>query len=653
MQKKALKYLSRTKQQIAKNKQLTQEINELNKKWNAMTLGYCSRILSNLSLLLDKLEAVVYVSDLETYDILFINNFGRQIFGQGENLLGKKCYSVLQGKDHPCEFCTNNKLVQDGEPQVYVWEFLNQITNKWMKCVDYAVPWFDGRLVRLEIALNISDNKILKSELNKYQEQLESLFKERTVALKENKNRYEAIIKSLPVGVYQTSPEGYCVYTNEETSRIVGIPKENMIDYLWTRSLHPEDKKSVIIKWVKCVKKKIPFRKEVRIVRPDGNVVWSIALANPYVSHDGKLWYVGTIMDITGRKKGEDRLRLSNERFSKAFNASSNPMAIISLESGTTLDANEAFLTHTEYTKKEIIGCKILELSLMLSFDQVFLSEIREAMQNKKPIKNYELRICSKNRVLRYGLLSTDIIELNDEACMLVNFNDLTERRQMERELARLDRLNIVGQMAAGIGHEIRNPMTSVRGFLQLLKNKDECVKYTDYFNLMIEELDRANSIITEYLSLARRQGANLKMQNMNDILDALHPLIQSDANNCNVNLKIQKETVPDILLNEKELRQLILNLVRNGLDAMPEGGTLILKTQKKGKKVVLSVQDQGKGIAHSIMDKLGTPFVTTKDNGVGLGLATCYSIASRHKANIIVSSSSRGTNFMVEFKNS
>jgi signal transduction histidine kinase len=205
--------------------------------------------------------------------------------------------------------------------------------------------------------------------------------------------------------------------------------------------------------------------------------------------------------------------------------------------------------------------------------------------------------------------------------------------------------------MAAGIGHEIRNPMTTVRGFLQILRSKKDCTQYKEYLNLMIEELDRANSIIMEYLSMAKNKPMELKTQNLNNILEALFPLIQADAMVSDKYIKFELATIPDLFLDEKETRQLILNLVRNGLEAMAPGGNLTIKTFTDGEEVVIAVQDQGKGIEPDVLEKIGTPFFTTKNQGTGLGLAICYSITARHNASIKVDTGSTGTTFSVRFR--
>lgn len=227
---------------------------------------------------------------------------------------------------------------------------------------------------------------------------------------------------------------------------------------------------------------------------------------------------------------------------------------------------------------------------------------------------------------------------------------DLRLDRDFEQEMARLDRLNLVGEMAAGIGHEIRNPMTVVRGFLQFLSGKSDAHKYKEYYNLMIEELDRANSVITEFLSLAKNRTLNLAVKNLNLIIKAVYPILKADAAINEKYIKLDLNDIPDLLLDEKEICQLMLKLVRNALEAMPAGGNVTVRTFSAGDDVVLSIHDQGKGMDKTALEKLGTPFFTTKDYGTGLGLAACYSIANRHGASIEVDTGPGGTTFYVRF---
>jgi signal transduction histidine kinase len=205
--------------------------------------------------------------------------------------------------------------------------------------------------------------------------------------------------------------------------------------------------------------------------------------------------------------------------------------------------------------------------------------------------------------------------------------------------------------MAASIAHEVRNPMTTVRGLLQFIGNKPEFGRQKSNFDLMIDEIDRANSIITEFLALAKNNVMEFNERNLNDIIESISPLLQADAlrNNCEIVLSLGD--VPNVSVDQHSIRQLILNMVRNGLDAMPTGGTITIATQTDGEKVLLSIKDIGIGIPPEIRDKLGTPFFTTKETGTGLGLAVCYRVVHRHGATLTVNSEpGEGTVFTVEF---
>ncbi|QDR83051.1 ATP-binding protein [Sporomusa termitida] len=233
---------------------------------------------------------------------------------------------------------------------------------------------------------------------------------------------------------------------------------------------------------------------------------------------------------------------------------------------------------------------------------------------------------------------------------LLTNAYDITEIKIMEKEMQHLDRLNLVGQLAAGISHEVRNPMTTVRGFLQMLMKKDGCQQYQEYFELMISELDRANSIISEFLSVAKPRQQDCREANINNIIRAIEPLLSSDALAAGKYVVLELGAVHNLYVDEKEIRQLLLNLVRNGLEAMSGTGTIMVRTYEEKEQVILVVQDEGEGIPSHIINRLGTPFLTSKANGTGLGLAVCYGIASRHNAQIDITTGSTGTTVYVKF---
>lgn len=349
--------------------------------------------------------------------------------------------------------------------------------------------------------------------------------------------------------------------------------------------------------------------------------------------------------EIASRKKAEEQLRVLSCAVEQ-----SPVMVVIADTAGKIKYVNASFTRFTGYTPEDVEGRDIVSYC---GGQTGTAGQLYEIIKTGREWKG-EITGQKKNGEKYWE--NAYIAPLRDSNGRITNIlkfaEDITEKKQMEKEIADLDRLNLVGEMAASIGHEIRNPMTTVRGFLQLLSSKEGCRDYNEYFDLMIQELDRANSIIREYLSLARDRPVDYKLQNLNDIVNAIVPLIKADAINSRKSLELDLQETPDLLLDEKEIRQLLFNLVRNGLDAMEPGGTLTIGTfANENADVVLSVKDQGCGMAPEIMDKIGTPFFTTKEEGTGLGLAVCYSIALRHNATIKLDTGTRGTTFYVIFK--
>ncbi|MFZ5643192.1 MAG: PAS domain S-box protein [Bacillota bacterium] len=342
-------------------------------------------------------------------------------------------------------------------------------------------------------------------------------------------------------------------------------------------------------------------------------------------------------------------LRESEERYRRIVETATEGIWVIDRTCRTTF-ANKKMAEMLACTAEEMVGNSLYDF---IDDEWTAVAEKNMKCCQQGISEQHELKLRRKDGKELWAIISANpFLGLDGQYTgSLAMVTDITKRKQLEKEIVRLDRLHIVGEMAAGIGHEIRNPMTTVRGLLQILGGKEECIKYKSYFDLMIEELDNANSIITEFLSLARNKPTNLKEQNLNLIIETISPLITADAINLNMQAVIKTDgNIPDLLLDEKEIRQLILNLVRNGLEAMNPGGRLTIKTYIDDKETVLSVQDQGKGIEPDIMEKIGTPFFTTKENGTGMGLAVCYGIANRHNALIDIETNYTGTTFYIRF---
>ncbi len=330
---------------------------------------------------------------------------------------------------------------------------------------------------------------------------------------------------------------------------------------------------------------------------------------------------------------------------------SQDMIAIVECERLTFLDANRSLLDRMGWCREDIIGHSILEPGL-LSPDYDELTYMRTALnENNGPVNMTFHPRTSHQQRLELGL-SYFPARYRALDCWLFYFHDLSHQYRPQQELTHLDRLRRLGEMAAVVGHEVRNPMTTVRGFLQMLQMQDPSSESIPYFSLMIEELDRANDIISEFLGMARPNQPDLCRKSLSAIVSALQPMLRALALSKDLNLQLflDDEARDELMLDESEVRQLIINLACNGLDAMRPPGTLTISTRREGTEMVLAVRDQGVGIAADVLESINVPFFTTKPGGTGLGLPVCYRIAARHGACIEVSTGPEGTTFYVRF---
>ncbi|MFJ8259171.1 nitrogen regulation protein NR(II) [Peribacillus asahii] len=254
--------------------------------------------------------------------------------------------------------------------------------------------------------------------------------------------------------------------------------------------------------------------------------------------------------------------------------------------------------------------------------------------------------------VTEYSKIPMEIKVFPNKYGIFLLFNDITKRKKDEEKQRYYDQLKIIAEMAAGVAHEVRNPMTTIKGFLQLMENNEELDKYKDIFQLMIDEVNRVNEIITNFLDLSKEKPNKVEYCNLNDIITTIVPLLETRAIREGKYIKLELGKIPKLNVDKNEIRQLLINLVNNSLDAMSKGQSVRIISLVEHNNVILSIQDEGAGIPSDIFDKISVPFVTSKESGTGLGLSICFSIAKRNNAEISYSSSSNGTTFNICFFN-
>lgn len=268
---------------------------------------------------------------------------------------------------------------------------------------------------------------------------------------------------------------------------------------------------------------------------------------------------------------------------------------------------------------------------------------------------------------------SREICIFNQDECRIFNLNadavfdyqgckigavlvldDVTDLRRQEKILREQERMAIVGQMAAGVVHEIKNPMTTIKGFAQLLDIKSTDATVKKYVGIMLSEIERMNQVVQDFLQLARPKAAEIKLMDLNEVVREISASIEPHAyqNNTSVKMNICAGALW-CMMDANQIKQVVLNLVQNAIDAMPGGGVLVIETalDVQTGEIRLDVGDTGCGIAASQIEKLRVPFFTSKPQGTGLGLSISYDIMDRHDGRVEVCSVlDGGTTFSLFF---
>ncbi|RKP48096.1 PAS domain-containing sensor histidine kinase [Cohnella endophytica] len=236
-----------------------------------------------------------------------------------------------------------------------------------------------------------------------------------------------------------------------------------------------------------------------------------------------------------------------------------------------------------------------------------------------------------------------------------VLFRDVSHLLNLEEQIRRSDRLKTIGQIAAGTAHEIRNPLTAIKGFMQLLNRTladREMVKEREFVGIVLTELERVNDLVSDFLLLSKPKEAKRASMRVGKVLQEILPMIRNEALLHSVTVIYRpKPELPPILADKELLKQVFLNLGKNAIEAMGEGGTLIIRENHypyESDKIAIEIQDTGPGIPPDFLDKVFDPFFTTKPQGTGLGLSVCQRIVHDLGGSIEVLSSEEGTKFIV-----
>jgi PAS domain S-box-containing protein len=231
----------------------------------------------------------------------------------------------------------------------------------------------------------------------------------------------------------------------------------------------------------------------------------------------------------------------------------------------------------------------------------------------------------------------------------VIILKDITERKITEQKLLKAETLNVVGELAAGVAHEIRNPLTSLKGFVQLIQNQTG--DYDQYLSIILSEVDRIEHIIKEFLVLSKSNSQNFELANVGEIIQDTVQLLNTQAIMRNIEILTEYEgDLPPIYCDPMQLKQVFINFVKNGIEASGVGGCVKVVMKKINKEAIqIQIRDNGCGMDEEVFRNIGKPFYTTKEDGTGLGLMVSSNIIKHHNGRLDVQSEKgKGTNFII-----
>ena len=381
-------------------------------------------------------------------------------------------------------------------------------------------------------------------------------------------------------------------------------------------------------------KNRVITRIEEVLIMPNGEArtfdTIKVPLFNPDQSRQG-LVIIGR--DITEKREMAEQLAKSQQQYKSLFEYSPDIVYMLDLN-GTITNLNPHFDLITGFKREEMIGRNVTQL-LPKNYKKFVPHFIQSVAEEVKPIM-YEIKIPHRNGTSMILQCTSVPIIVNGKISGIIGYGrDVTTLRKAEEQLRRTEKLSVVGELSASVAHEIRNPLTSLRGFIQLLQMEDE--KHQFYYRIMLDELDRINHIVGELLLLAKPQHLKFSKADIQKLLNDVISLLSTEAIYYNVQIV---SSFPDekvvIECEPNQLKQLFINIIKNAIEASIKGGTVeIVIHQEQSNQVMITVKDTGCGISKERLEKLGEPFYSSKEKGTGLGLTVSFKIVQTHNGTI------------------
>ena len=648
----------------------------------------------------DSVDQIVYVADPETYEVLYQNKALRDDRG---DVVGRKCYEAFQGRPSPCPFCTNDRIFGENLGQSCVWEFQNEVNGRWYRCIDRAIRWPDGRMVRHEMAIDITDAKRTEQ------------------ALRQSEQRYRDLFEQSILGIYRTTPDGRILMANPALVRMLGFDsfEELARRNLEKEGLDPPGARAEFKKRLEADLQVVGW--ESAWLRRDGTRLLVRENARAVRVERGRvLCYEGTVEDITEYKQAEAALREYAERvqalreMDTAILAAGSPEAIASaaLEhlrrlvpcarasvvefdrrqqvvevlaahaDGPTALGTGARFALSEFALEE--GLERGETSVVADIARVPHTAATVRALYEEGIRSYvsvpliyegELIGALNLGAAEPGAFTPEHIDVAREvaapmAIAIQRRRAEEERRQWEVGLQRAQKLESLGLMAGGVAHDFNNLLVSILGSATLA--------FTDLppgpspVRTCLERVEKAATRaaeLTNQLLAYSGKGAFVRQPvDLGAVVAEMMELLKVSIPRKVTLVPELAADLPAVEADATQLRQVAMNLITNAADAVGDAaGTITVRTGvleadaaclaethlgrtlTPGRYVYLRVADTGCGMTPETQAKIFDPFFSTKFPGRGLGLPVVFGIVRSHGGAIRVSSEAgRGSAFTI-----
>ena len=673
---------------LRKSQQLVAEIGERQKTEEELKTSH-----ARLTTILDSLDAIVYVADMQTYEILFINRYSRELFGE---VTGAICWQTIQSdQSGPCPFCTNPRLLAaDGSPAPPVtWEFRNTRTGRWFHVVDRAIRWVDGRLVRLEIATDITARKTNEEKLRLDEERSEALF---NLSQLQWQRREELVAYALEEAVRLTgSTVGYLHFI---------APDQKSIElFAWSQSVHAECSAAKTTHypleragiWADSARQRRPvihndyptqpgrkgypeghfplFRHLSVPVLDGADLVAVCGVGNkeePYDDADVRQLslYMNSMWSILRQKQGELLIRKAKEEWEQTFNSIDEVVTIHDNEM-TVLRANRAAGALFGVPPSALLGRKCHEIFRGSPEPCLGCPELL-AKADGAPHSG-ELHHPALKKT--FAVSSAPLFDEQGKRVGFVHIaKDITATTQLQEQLRQSQKMEAVGTLAGGIAHDFNNILSPIIGYTELaLQSLGPAPEVAPDLREVLKASIRAKGLVKQILAFSRQSSHERKPLQIASILKEALKLLRASLPS---SIEIRQELAGEcgaIIGDPTELHQIIMNLCTNAFHAMKAKGAGILGVSLEritleqgdvkttmlglapGPYVKLVVSDTGCGMDQATREKIFEPYFTTKpkDEGTGLGLSVVHGLVTSYQGHISVySEPGKGTSFNLLF---